>query len=143
MRIPMTFCCETAALTIRTGRKMQKRMIAERRDAQHAEHRALPPLDARTQDAVADERHREGRDDDDSDNRRARRRGEAKITLTEDLGPVIEEELKQRFEHGCPDSIPLRRRREIGLLTVAGGRFTVSSQISDTPSGATKATRHG
>ena len=41
IRMPTTFCCATAALTTSTGRKMQKRMIAERGDAERAEHGAL------------------------------------------------------------------------------------------------------
>src|SRR5262249_18781866 len=72
----------------------------ERGEPEHGERRALAPLHLRTQHAIADERDRDGSDDDSSGHRRAGRRGEPKITLAEDGGPVLEQELKQRFEHG-------------------------------------------
>ena len=110
IRMPTTFCCATAALTTSTGRKMQNRMMRERGHAQHAEHRPLAPLHARCAAAVADERDRQRRDDDGSRHRRPGRRGETEVTLAEDVGPVLEEELKQGLEHGWWDSIVLRRR---------------------------------
>ena len=39
-------------------------------------------------------------DDDDGSDRRAGRRGEAEVTLPEDVGPILEQELEQRLEHG-------------------------------------------
>ena len=94
IRMPTTFCCATAALTMSTGRKMQKRMMPSAATRSAAERGALPPLDARLQHAVADERNRQRGDDDHGGQRRAGRRGKAKITLTEDVGPVLEEELE-------------------------------------------------
>ena len=73
---------------------------AERDEPQRRERGALAPLHARAQNPIADKRDRHGGDDDDSGHRRTGRRGETKITLAEHGGPVLEEELEQRFEHG-------------------------------------------
>src|SRR5207245_4986733 len=80
----------------------------------------------------------------------ADRRGKAKVTLAEDVGPVLEEELEQRLEHGVlADSISVRRAPwaagwETGLeprwsqirhkypreLPPLGGRSTLQAEVT-------------
>src|SRR5262249_8519307 len=81
-------------------------------DAEQPERRALAPLDARTQHAVADEGNRQRRENHDRGNRRPCRGREPEVSLAEDLWPVLEEELKEGLQHGsCRGFYPRKTPR--------------------------------